>query len=46
MDFDRFVLTGPTLFLLAYTAGVWLRHHFPEHPASPAEMQCGAPDQT
>lgn len=35
--FDRFVLTGPTLFLLAYTAGVWLRHHFPERPASPTE---------
>jgi hypothetical protein len=44
--FDRFVLTGPTLFLLAYTTGVWLRHQFPEHPASPAEVQCGAPDQT
>jgi hypothetical protein len=44
--FDRFVLTGPTLFLLAYTAGVWLRHQFPEHPATPAEVQCGAPDQT
>jgi hypothetical protein len=35
--FDRFVLTGPTLFLLAYTVGVWLRHQFPGPPASPAE---------
>jgi hypothetical protein len=35
--FDRFVLTGPTLFLLAYTVGVWLRHQFPEPPSSPAE---------
>jgi hypothetical protein len=35
--FDRFVLTGPTLFLLAYTFGVWLRHEFPDHPGSPAE---------
>jgi hypothetical protein len=35
--FDRFVLTGPTLFLLAYTFGVWLRHEFPDHPVSPAE---------
>jgi hypothetical protein len=35
--FDRFVLTGPTLFLLAYTVGVWLRHQLPEPPSSPAE---------
>jgi hypothetical protein len=35
--FDRFALTGPTLFLLAYTVGVWLRHQFPEPPSSPAE---------
>lgn len=35
--FDRFVLTGPTLFLLAYTFGVWLRHEFPDHSVSPAE---------
>ena len=35
--FDRFVLTGPTLFLLAYTVGVWLRHQFPGPPANPAE---------
>jgi hypothetical protein len=35
--FDRFVLTGPTLFLLAYTFGVWLRHEFPDPPVSPAE---------
>jgi hypothetical protein len=27
--FDRFVLTGPALFFLAYTVGVWLRHQFP-----------------
>jgi hypothetical protein len=27
--FDRFVLTGPTLFLVAYSAAVWLRHQFP-----------------
>lgn len=30
---DRVVLTGPTIFLLAYPLGVWLRHQFP----SPAE---------
>jgi hypothetical protein len=36
--FDRFVVTGPTLFLLAYTFGVWLRHEFPKHPVSPPEM--------
>jgi len=35
--FDRFVLTGPALFLLAYTVGVWLRHQFPGAPSSPAE---------
>jgi hypothetical protein len=35
--FDRFVLTGPTLFLLAYAAGVWLRHQFPELPSGPSE---------
>jgi hypothetical protein len=35
--FDRFVLTGPTLFLFAYTVGVWLRHQFPGPPSSPAE---------
>ena len=35
--FDRFVLTGPTLFLLAYTVGVWLRHQFPGPPSSAAE---------
>jgi hypothetical protein len=35
--FDRFVLTGPTLFLLAYTVGVWLRHQFPGPPSSRAE---------
>jgi hypothetical protein len=35
--FDRFILTGSTLFLLAYTVGVWLRHQFPEPPSSPAE---------
>ena len=34
--FDRFILTGPTLFLLAYTFGVWLRHEFPERPANPS----------
>jgi hypothetical protein len=36
---DRFVLTGPTLFLFAFSVGVWLRHQFPEHPARPAEAQ-------
>jgi hypothetical protein len=36
--FDRFVVTGPTLFLLAYTVGVWLRHQFPEQPVSSAEL--------
>jgi hypothetical protein len=35
--FDRFVLTGPTLFLLAYTVGVWLRHEFPGRPGVPNE---------
>jgi hypothetical protein len=37
--FDRFVLTGPALFLLAYTAGVWLRHQFPQPPVSADEVQ-------
>ncbi len=37
--FDRFVLTGPTLFLFAFSVGVWLRHQFPEHPAGSAETQ-------
>jgi len=37
--FDRFVLTGPTLFLFAFSVGVWLRHQFPERPAGPAEAQ-------
>jgi hypothetical protein len=27
--FDRFGITGPTIFLLAYPIGVWLRHQFP-----------------
>jgi hypothetical protein len=27
--FDRFAITGPTLFLLAYPLGVWLRHQIP-----------------
>jgi hypothetical protein len=34
--FDRFVLTGPTLFLFAFSIGVWLRHQFSERPAGPA----------
>jgi hypothetical protein len=37
--FDRFVLTGPTLFLFAFSVGVWLRHQFPEHPVGSAETQ-------
>jgi hypothetical protein len=37
--FDRFVLTGPALFLFAFSVGVWLRHQFPEHAAGPAEAQ-------
>jgi hypothetical protein len=37
--FDRFVLTGPTLFLFAFSVGVWLRHQSPERPAEPAEAQ-------
>lgn len=37
--FDRFVLTGPALFLFAFSVGVWLRHQFPEYPAGPAEAQ-------
>ena len=32
--FDRFVLTGPALFLIAHTSGVWLRHHFSGNPPS------------
>jgi hypothetical protein len=32
---DRFLLTGPTLFLLAYTVAVWLRHQLATQPASP-----------
>jgi hypothetical protein len=30
--YDRYALTGPTLFLLAYPFGVWLRHQLPSHP--------------
>lgn len=30
--FDRYVLTGPTLFLLSYPLGVWFRHQFPSLP--------------
>ena len=30
--FDRFGITGPTIFLLAYPVGVWLRHQFPSLP--------------
>jgi hypothetical protein len=37
--FDRFVLTGPALFLFAFSVGVWLRNQFPEHPAGPAEAR-------
>ena len=29
---DRYAITGPTLFLLAYPIGVWLRHQFPSLP--------------
>jgi hypothetical protein len=29
---DRYVLTGPTLFLLAYPFAIWLRHQFPTRP--------------
>jgi hypothetical protein len=27
--FDRFLVAGPTFFLIAYSAAVWLRHQFP-----------------
>ncbi|MBB5346072.1 hypothetical protein HDF10_004079 [Edaphobacter lichenicola] len=37
--FDRFVLTGPTLFLFMYTVAVWLRHQFPEPPRKSAEPE-------
>lgn len=30
--FDRFVLTGPTLFLLAYSLGFWFRQQLPSNP--------------
>jgi hypothetical protein len=30
--FDRIVLTGLTIFLLAYSFGVWFRHQFPSLP--------------
>jgi len=35
--FDIVIITGPMVFLLAYTAGVWLRHQIPgfEHPVEP-----------
>jgi hypothetical protein len=36
--FDRIVLTGPTLFLLAYAFGVWLRHQFSERAVVSAEL--------
>ena len=35
--FDRFVLTGPALFLLAYTVGVLVASSVPGAPSSPAE---------
>ena len=44
--FDRFALTGPTLFLLAYTGGVWLRHQFPGPPARPGEAPQALQGQT
>lgn len=36
--FDRIVLTGPTVFLLAYAFGVWLRHQISERTVVPAEV--------
>jgi hypothetical protein len=35
--FDMVTITGPMIFMLAYTTGVWLRHQFPDvhHPARP-----------
>jgi hypothetical protein len=36
---DRFVLTGPTLFLFAFSVGVWLRHQFPNKRAAVVEAQ-------
>jgi hypothetical protein len=31
---DRYLLTGPTLFLLAYLLGVWFRYQFPSRPGN------------
>jgi len=44
--FDRFVLVAPALFLLAYTAGVWLRHQFPKPPDSHTEESRSAGEET
>jgi hypothetical protein len=41
--FDRFMLTGPTLFLFAFSVGVWLRHQFPGRPTGPAKVQQDPP---
>jgi hypothetical protein len=30
--FDRYLLTGPTLFLLAYSLGFWFRQQLPSNP--------------
>jgi hypothetical protein len=29
---DRYLITGPTFFLLAYPLGVWFRYQFPSRP--------------
>jgi hypothetical protein len=41
MIFDLVIITGPMVFLLAYTAGVWLRHQRPglEHTVEPSLIE-------
>jgi hypothetical protein len=29
---DRYLITGPTFFLLAYSFGIWFRYQFPSRP--------------
>ena len=36
---DRLFITAPMLFLLAYPAGVWLRHHLPTYPSAATEQR-------
>lgn len=38
--FDRYILTGPTLFLLAYAFGLWFRNQWPSYShLSPSGVQ-------